>query len=49
VLDDATTEMIRWREGVSQEQWDKAFLTDAEYEEKYGKQDATENKENNHE
>ena len=35
--------------GVSQEQWDKAFLTDAEYEEKYGKQDATENKENNHE
>ena len=42
MLDDATTEMIRWREGVSQEQWDKAFLTDAEYEEKYGKQDARE-------
>ena len=35
--------------GVSQERWDRAFLTDAEYEEKYGKQDATENKENNHE
>ena len=28
--------------GVSQERWDRAFLTDAEYEATYGKQDARE-------
>ena len=35
--------------GVSQEHWDRAFLTDAEYEEKYGHPPTEEPQENNHE
>ena len=58
MLDDAATEMIRSVKealadnrlaGLPTPSWSLPEETVARREEKYGKQDATENKENNHE